>query len=643
MTPRSSSPAMTRLAAVLLLLLLLSGAALMAPGVRAQAAPEATDVAPGEVPPPALAGIEAAELGVLKLWFERHRLLAAGDAAGAGLAVQRMAALMDREGIRGMEVLAGAFAHEGYAHLQSGNYLSARESFGQALRFDPSLPAAYFGLARARRLAGDGTVAFLQEWGRGMRASADNFWFAYTRVANLLVLLLAALAVFGLLFGILVTARHQSRWRHDMAEYLHGRGASEGGARVAALVIFLAPLFLWLSGVWLLLYWLAGTFRYMTRSEKIIALAAVAGITAAVPATELTLSIFRVTDSATVKATVSALKGGYEPEKVAYIEQILESRPDDATIRFLLAAVLKDGGKNSEAFREYKRVIELAPSNYRAYNNIGNIYFIHGQFGEAVNWYRRATELKRDYAIAHFNANLAQKEQLHFTEADASLDRARSLDPEAVASFLERTGEAASTPVDDKIPMREAWREVVYGGSGLPPSSGWLHPVSLGGAIALLAMLVVGLPLSRRPAARNCSRCGRAYCGRCGDTNGPALCGQCTQMMLRKDDVAPELRQRKQRQVARWEWWSGMLPRVLSLFAPGAGQVLTGRTLRGCALLLLWAGLWLHLLLADHLLEYTATPYSPAAGFPLATAAGLGLVWLAGNLFGSGRLTRAEA
>jgi tetratricopeptide (TPR) repeat protein len=637
---------MIRLAAALLLLNLLAVASLMAPGVRAQAAPGTDDVAAGEVPPPGLAGIEAAELGVLKLWFERHRLLAEGDAAGAGIAVERMAALMDREGIRGMEVLAGAFAHEGYTHLRSGNYLSARESFNEALRFDPSLPAAYFGLARARRLTGEGTVAFFGEWGRGLRAAADNFWFAYTRLANLLFLLLATLAVFTLLFAVLVTARHQSRWRHEVAEYLHGRGVPEGGARVLALVVFLAPLLLWLSGVWLLLYWLAGTFRYMTRAEKIVALAGVVGIIAAVPATEMTLSIFRVTDSATVKATVSALKGGYEPEKVAYIEQILENRPDDPTIRFLLAAVLKDGGKNNEAFQEYKRVIELAPENYRAYNNIGNIYFIHGQFGEAVNWYRRATDLKPDYAIAHFNANLAQKEQLHFTEADASLDRARGLDPKAVAGFLERTGEAASAPVDDKIPMREAWREVVYGGEGgsrLPPSSGWLHPVSLGGAVALLAMLLVGLPLSRRPAAQNCSRCGRAYCGRCSDANGPALCGQCTQMMLRKDDVAPELRQRKQRQVARWEWWSGMLPRVSSFLLPGAGRVLSGRTLRGCVLALLWIGLWLHLLLAGHLLEYTATPYSPPAGFPWAAAAGLALIWLTANLSGSGRLTRAEA
>ena len=56
-----------------------------------------------------MTGIEAAEVGVLKFWFERLRRIEADDRSGASMAVRQMEALMDREGIRGMEVLAGAF------------------------------------------------------------------------------------------------------------------------------------------------------------------------------------------------------------------------------------------------------------------------------------------------------------------------------------------------------------------------------------------------------------------------------------------------------------------------------------------------------------------------------------------------------
>ena len=46
-----------------------------------------------------LTGIEASEVGVLKHWFDRRSALARGDEAEAGLEVQKLEALMDREGI----------------------------------------------------------------------------------------------------------------------------------------------------------------------------------------------------------------------------------------------------------------------------------------------------------------------------------------------------------------------------------------------------------------------------------------------------------------------------------------------------------------------------------------------------------------
>jgi len=99
-----------------------------------------------------LTGIEAAEVGVLKHWFNRRNALARGDEEEAALEVKKLEALMDREGINGMEVLAAAFAHEGFYQFEAGNYRQALDSFQLALRFDPSLPNAHIGLARARRI-----------------------------------------------------------------------------------------------------------------------------------------------------------------------------------------------------------------------------------------------------------------------------------------------------------------------------------------------------------------------------------------------------------------------------------------------------------------------------------------------------------
>ena len=132
-------------------------------------------------------------------------------------------------------------------------------------------------------------MPFLSDTGAGIRAATENFWFAYTRMANALFLLLATVVTFSALFGFLVTARHQAKWRHDLSEYLQAKGFSEGKAKVGAMAVFLAPLLLWLSGPWLWFYWMTGSFRYMGRMEKTLALVLVILLIGAVPAVEFTL------------------------------------------------------------------------------------------------------------------------------------------------------------------------------------------------------------------------------------------------------------------------------------------------------------------------------------------------------------------
>lgn len=587
-----------------------------------------------------MTGIEAAEVGVLKLWFQRRQALEQQDESAAADAVRRMEALMDREGIRGMETLAGAFAHEGYGHLESGNYLAAQESFLLALRFDPGLPAAHFGVAEARRLSGQGFAPYLQGKIDGIRAAAGNFWWTYIALTNELCLLLLGIAVLALCYAVLQFVRHGRAWRHDLAEFLAARGLSEFAARLGAAALAVAPALLWISGPWLLLYWLAGTFRYQRRAERAITVLALLFTIGAGPAVSFLLSAYQVTESDTMKATVSALRGGYEPEKVRYIQQVLERRPEDPTFHFLLAALLKDGGYFVEAFQHYRKVLDLEPDNARACNNVGNIYFATGQHGQAVAWYRKATEIDPEFAVALFNANLAQKEQFHFTEAEASLDRARSLDPDAVAHYLERAGEAAASPVDAKIPMSEAWFEVVRGrrarggaDQAISPRAWLRHPLSIGGAAALAASLLFAL-LRRGEPATPCPRCGRASCARCRqEGSGGEFCPQCTHMFVNRGEVAPAVRQEKQQQIARHERWTAIVRRAVSLPLPGAAQILGGRTMCGIFVLGGWLILVMRFWIGPQLPGFPASPYVAAAGWSLWIGAGLlALFLLLGNL-----------
>jgi len=597
-----------------------------------------------------LTGIEAAEVGVLKLWFERGRLLQDGDATGAAVAVRRMQALMDREGIGGMEMLAAAFSHEGYERLRAGDYQLARESFELALRFDPTLPATHYGLADARRLAGEGFVPFVREKVRGARAALGNFWWAYMGMSNALVLMLAALTLTGALFALLMAARYQAAWRHDVMEFLRAREFGDPAARLWGTASFLLPLLLWLGGVWALLYWTAGSFRYQRRAEKALSLGVVLLAIAAVPSVGFLLATYRVTSDETMKATVSALKGGYEPEKARYIQQVLSTRPDDPTFHFLLASILKDGANFDESFQHYKAVLAVDANDYRSYNNIGNIFSAIGDHGQALGWYRKATDANPRFATGFFNAYLAQREQLHFTEADASLDQARALDPDAVGRYLGRAGdEAAASPVDAKIPMWEAWLQTVRGrsaeGSTVGSTGAFARsPLAIAG-IACLAMILGRSVLGRGERVRQCPRCGRAFCSRCHRESGTTdQCAQCIQLHLRRDGVAPEVRALKERRVARYARWSRIGTRVAALVLPGSAHLLLGRATLGALLSFSWFALALFLVAGPRLLAYPGAPHVAAAG-PTAwlAIAAAAIVWIVGNAFRAWRVVATEA
>jgi tetratricopeptide (TPR) repeat protein len=565
-----------------------------------------------------LTGIEAAEVDVLKRWFQRRRAIEEGNASAAAEAVRQMEAKMDREGIRGMETLAAAFAHEAFDHLETGNYLAAQESFELALRFDPGLPAAHSGLAESRRLAGQGFGPYLSGKLAGVRAAAGNFWWTYIALANQSLVSCAAMALTAAILAALFFARHQRAWRHDIAEWLLARGASDTAAKIGACGVVLLPTFFWISGPWLLLFWLVGIFRYQRAIERAVTVALLAFATLIGPGVSFLLSAYRVTDSDIMRATVAALKGGYEPEKVRYIQRALQAQPDNPTFHFLLASVLKDGGYFVEAFQHYKQVLNLEADNVRVYNNVGNIYFATGQFGQAVSWYRKAMELDANFAIAYFNANLAQKELFHFTEAGTSLDRARSLAPDAVAGFLARVGEAAASPVDAKIPMSEAWFQVVRGegGSDAPgedaPRHAWLsYSVSVAAAAALGACLLLAVGWRRSAPAQDCPRCGRPFCSRCRTegTGSVDFCPQCTHLFVNRGEVAPEARQQKQQQIARYERWTAMVRRTGSMLLPGSGHALGGRPLWGAFLLLGWTLACAEIWLRPRLLGFVGEPH----------------------------------
>ena len=94
------------------------------------------------------------------------------------------------------------------------------------------------------------------------------------------------------------------------------------------------------------------------------------------------------------------------------------------------ALSLKDQGKPDEAVACFRRALELKPDYAEAHYNLGNALKDQGKLDEAVACYRRALELKPDFAEAHNNLGIVLSDQGKPDEAIACYRRALELKPD---------------------------------------------------------------------------------------------------------------------------------------------------------------------------------------------------------------------
>jgi tetratricopeptide (TPR) repeat protein len=108
------------------------------------------------------------------------------------------------------------------------------------------------------------------------------------------------------------------------------------------------------------------------------------------------------------------------------------SQPGNLAIAFINRANVYARRKLYEkAFADYKRALDLDPSNALIPYNVGNAYLDAGQSALAAEAYSRAVSLDAGFALAYFNRGIARKRLGDSSGADADFRRTLELDPTA--------------------------------------------------------------------------------------------------------------------------------------------------------------------------------------------------------------------
>ena len=127
---------------------------------------------------------------------------------------------------------------------------------------------------------------------------------------------------------------------------------------------------------------------------------------------------------------VLAQQAGKHEIAVEYISRAIGQNSMEAAFHNNLGEAYRALASMSSAVACYRRALELKPDYAEAHNNLGIALQAQGQLDAAVACCRRALELKPDYAEAHNNLGAALQAQGQLEKASACYRRALQLKPD---------------------------------------------------------------------------------------------------------------------------------------------------------------------------------------------------------------------
>jgi len=578
-----------------------------------------------------------------KLWFQRKAYLEQALPTEAAAEIAKL--LEQKEELSRMErrEFAAALTVEGNHHLAKGEVARARVSYQTALELEPILPAAHYGLARSYWQKGNRfPFKALREYLRGSSLPFKDLKTLYIIIINSASLLWLT-AIFGaLLFVVSKLLKYQKALRHDITGYLSSHLPLPVAGPLSWGVLLL-PILLWLGIAWIMAYWVVLLWLYCRKSEKVLGIISLIILTLAFPSENLSVSLHYHVHSPYILSSLYSLEGDYNPLNIENLRQVLSENPDDLEARFLLAQQYSKGRRLEFAFEEYQNIVIRQPNFAKAYTNIANIFFTLGEYGLAIENYKKSIACRKDQVIPHYNMALAYSENLQFKYAQEEMERARRINPEFVDRYQEDP--ATARLIIEEEPSRGAlWRRLLKGifrpptsaaaaYSGHPSlttfsASSLVNPTTLLGLLSIAVIILLQLFWRKKRLAQLCEKCGHPFCYRCKTSlETPTYCSPCHHIFVKQKGVSQEVKQKKIKEVRRhhtWEKWKGYL---LTLVLPGMGHQCGRQPIAGFLILLVWIyGMSLSSLL-PRLLPITIQ--LPAPSWGLGRIAGLTLSLLA--------------
>ncbi len=125
-------------------------------------------------------------------------------------------------------------------------------------------------------------------------------------------------------------------------------------------------------------------------------------------------------------------------EALVLLIEITNERMNDALALFLMGLAFIKAGKLGLAYTIYRRVVELAPDRWEAWNNLGKCITLKKDIPEAENYFNRSIELNPKNAATWANLAVLEVNRCHPEKAIEYSNKSIELDPKQSNGYENR-------------------------------------------------------------------------------------------------------------------------------------------------------------------------------------------------------------
>ncbi len=522
-----------------------------------------------------------------KLFYEKWRdfetAFKDGDPEKEERALKQILALRSQYSLPKITEFAVGLIQHGKEELIRKRPDAALHLFETAAKLDPSLPYAYYSEAKVHltkgiRGIGPAAAACLDGFLAPLHTPSGRAYFYSKYVLVLWVTLLAL----GFCYALILFVKYNHLFRHEVVEFFSSLRPQ--WTNFLAWGLLFLPLFFLLGPFWLAPYWMMILWSHARLSEKTLSFLFFLLIAAGFPGYRWVVESSRVSSDPSIASYISVFSEGATLKSISDFEKYAEQNQKDSDASIMLASLYKTDRRLTAATEVLQKHLANYPEDARGYNNLAVILYLQGETDTPLRLAQKAADLDSRDPIYPYNLSKLQRAKFNFGEAQRFLDIAKSLDPVMVqtleASPQERLVEAI--PTEEMI-----WKK--FKKENPQQASLIQNPFSLLAIGFLGAAILIG-SRSRKNSARECVKCGKAFCRKCQPANNKdyPFCVQCLHIFVRKDGVSSLSKQDKMQEIEQHARRQGLFLRLSSLIMPGAGSIYRDQTLSGVLLLLFW-------------------------------------------------------